>query len=101
MPAINYLVSVSFDIKDGDSEDYRAVYASFEKIGLTRRPKAENGEKVLLPTTMALGEFEATDSATIRDLITEKCVAVFKANNLNGELFVSTGEDWARIRSII
>jgi hypothetical protein len=50
---------------------------------------------------MALGEFEATDSATIRDLITEKCVAVFKANNLNGELFVSTGEDWARIRSII
>ena len=43
-PLMSYLVTVTFDIKGGDSKDYDMVYASFEKFGLRRKLKGESKE---------------------------------------------------------
>ena len=98
---MSYLVSVSFDIKDGKAEDYATVYAALEKVGLTRTPTSEDGRKINLPTTMVLGEFEATDNVSARLGIAAKCRKAFRDNKLKGEIFVAVGKDWAWLRRVI
>ena len=98
---MSYLVSVSFDIKDGKAEDYATVYAALEKVGLTRTPTSEGGQKITLPTTMVLGEFEANHSVFARLDIAAKCRKAFRDNKLKGEIFVAVGKDWAWLRRVI
>jgi hypothetical protein len=91
---MSYLVSVSFDIKNGNFNGYQAVYAGFEKAGLSRTQTTSNGKTIHLPTTMVLGEFDGESSAKVRDDVSDQCIAVFQANNLKGELFLTVGTGW-------
>lgn len=92
---MSYLVVVTFDIKEGDPDDYNVVYEGLEKIGLKRKIKPDQGEALTLPTTTTAGKIDGASAAAVRDDICTKAKAVFTDNKLNGEIFVSVGGDWA------
>lgn len=92
---MSYFVVVTFDIKDGEPDDYNVVYDGFEKIGLKRTVKSDQGDEITLPSTTTAGKIDGTSAGTVRDDICAKTKAVFAGNNLHGEIFVSVGGDWA------
>jgi hypothetical protein len=91
---MNYLVTVTFVIKGGDSEAYETVYASFEKFGLRRTINGTGEKSAKLPTTMTAGTFRGASGIKLRDDIAGRCHNVFSANSLHGELFVCVGGEW-------
>lgn len=92
---MSYFVVVTFDIADGDKEDYEAVSEGFEKIGLSTEITSNNKNKIKLPTTTTAGEFNGDSAVAVRDFVCTQTKAVFTNNSLKGEIFVSVGENWA------
>lgn len=92
---MSYLAIVSFDIKNGDADDYDNVYKGFEAIGLKKTITPDKGEAIMLPTTTTAGEFTGQSAATVRDSLCTDTQAVFTRNNIHGEIFVAVGGGWA------
>ncbi len=91
---MSYFCSVSFDLKDGKSEDYTNIYKALSSIGLAHSLKASNGSTIVLPTTMVAGEFNGPSAVKVRDDLTAKIIKAFEDNKLKGEIFVVVGGDW-------
>lgn len=92
---MSYFVVVTFDIANGDEEDYETVYEGFAKIGLSTEIASDSKTKIKLPTTTTAGEFNGDSAAAVRDFVCTQTKAVFTANKLKGEIFVSVGGNWA------
>ncbi|HEX8369796.1 MAG TPA: hypothetical protein VF604_14715, partial [Pyrinomonadaceae bacterium] len=69
---MSYLVFVTFDLKNASSQNYKDAYADLEKIGLKKIVVASNGNKVVIPTTSVMGEFNGSSAANVRDDIRQK-----------------------------
>jgi hypothetical protein len=92
---MSYLVSVTFDLEHGDSEDYQTIYDEFEDIGLKKVIRSSQGNDIVLPSTTTAGEFSADSAVEVRDDICTKTKAVFTNHGYEGEIFVHVGGDWA------
>ena len=92
---MSFLVVVSFDIKDASSKDYENLYNSFEKIGLKRSVKADDGKLYNVPTTTTVvGEFTGQTSAKVRDDLRELVKTAYRINKLTGDFFINVGNNW-------
>lgn len=91
---MSYMVVLTFDIHNGDSEDYETVTAALSKKGLQKRIKASDGDTVDLPENTYVGTFEGTGARDVAKDIREWAVDIFKAANVHGKAFVVAGGDW-------
>jgi hypothetical protein len=92
---MSFLVVVSFDIKNGISKDYDNLYNTFDKIGLKRSVKADDGKLYKIPTTTTVvGEFTGQTSAKVRDDVRELVKNSYRLNNLSGEFYINVGNNW-------
>lgn len=85
---MSYAVTVSLDIENGETEDYEAIYAYFEKIGLHRKIKGE--KEHTLPTTTLYGVFDGQSSVAVRDYISEQTELAYKEAKVSGKVFIAT-----------
>jgi hypothetical protein len=92
---VSYFVVVTFDITDGNSDDYNTVYGGFEELGLKGTIASNKGKSIALPTTTTTGTFNGQSAAVVRDDLCARTQTVFADNKLHGEIFVSAGGDWA------
>jgi hypothetical protein len=92
---MSYLVFCTFDLKSASNQDYQNAYADLEKIGLKKVVAGGNGNNVVIPTTSAMGEFNGTSAASVRDDIRSRVQSAFKARSFKSEIFVIIGGDWA------
>ena len=92
---MSYFVVVTFDIANGRSEDYEAIYQNFAALGLSRTLPSGQGNTVKLPTTTTAGEFNGQSASAVRDYLCDQTQQCFVRRRLNGEIFVSVGGDWS------
>lgn len=92
---MSYFVTVSFDLKNAQWEDYERIYNAFAALGLKKQLNASNGNVVQLPTTTCAGEFNGASAGAVCDDLASRCKAAVEQLNLSGEVFVAVGGDWA------
>ena len=90
-----YLVVVTFDLKDAESEDYECVDKGLSGIGLGKTVTGNSGKNVDLPYNTYVGEFPGTDAATIAQDILDRVLKAMQQCKVNGRLFVAVGDNWA------
>ena len=89
---MSYQVLCMFDLKNASSKDYENAYADLQKIGLKKVIASTNGEYVI-PTTSALGDFNGSSAASVRDDLRARVKAAFAARRFKSEIFVAVGSD--------
>ena len=92
---MSYLVTCSYDLKGGSRTDYENAYADLDKIGLKTAVVSSQGNKVVAPTTMTIGEFNGNSATTVRDDVSDKVQRAFTARRFTSEIFIVVGGDWA------
>lgn len=92
---MSYLAYCTFDLKNATSSDYDNAYADLKKIGLDRVIVADNGNKVVMPTTSVIGKFDGSSSGEVRDHVRDSVKKAFKSRGFTSEIFVIVGGDWA------
>lgn len=92
---MTHFVTVTFDIANGQYNDYQTVYKDFAELGLSRSLQTSQGKVVKLPTTTTAGEFNGASAAAVRDQVCTQAQQCFTRRGLQGEIFVSVGGDWA------
>lgn len=91
---MSHLVFCTFDLKDASSQDYKDAYKDLEEIGLTRVVEGKKRD-VVIPTTSVLGEFNTSDTATLRDNVREKIKTAFNNRGFDSEIFIIvSGSSW-------
>lgn len=91
---MTYLAFCTFDLKNATSTDYQNAYADLDRIGLKKVHKSNQGSDVVIPTTAAMGEFNGTSAASVRDHVRSQVKAAFAARRFKSEIFVVVGGDW-------
>jgi hypothetical protein len=89
-----FLVTCTFDLKDASLDDYREAYSLLDRIGLKKAIVADNGNKVVAPTTTTIGTFTG-QNAGVRDDVRSKVRTAFSNAGFSSEVFVVVGGDWA------
>jgi hypothetical protein len=92
---MSYLVFCTFDLKNASNQDYQNAYADLEKIGLKKVAVTDQGNKVVIPTTATMGQFNGTSAASVCTDIRNRVQNAFKTRGFKSEIFVITGGDWA------
>lgn len=92
---MSYFVVVTFDIANGRTEDYEAIYKDFAVLGFSRTLRSDKRGDVKLPTTIMAGEFNGQSAGAVRDYLCDQTQQHFGRRQLPGELFVSAGGDWS------
>jgi hypothetical protein len=90
---MTYQVFCTFDLKNQDQRGYDLAYADLAKIGLARVVVAGNGNKIVMPTTSAIGNFTGTTSEAVRDEIMQRVKAVFSQRGFKYEVFIVVGSN--------
>lgn len=92
---MSYGVLCTFDLKGASSTDYQNAYADLKRLGLHRAQDNSSGGTTVIPTTTALGSYNGTSAAAIRDDVRGKVQAAFSARGFRSEIFVVVGgTDW-------
>jgi hypothetical protein len=84
----SYAATVTLTLKNGEREDYDAVYEHLESIGLSRKIKGENEHT--LPETTLYGTFEANSAASLRDYISTESDKAYSLAGVSGKVFITT-----------
>jgi len=92
---MSYFVICTFDLKNASWTDYQTAYADLANIGLHKTVVSGQGTNVVAPTTMTMGEFDGTDSASICDHVRNRVQAAFRARHFSSEIFVVVAGNWA------
>jgi hypothetical protein len=92
---MSYLVTCTFDLKNASRQDYQNAYADLAGIGLKRVIVSDQGNEVVVPTTMTIGQFNGSSAAQVRDDIRDAVQGVFNKRRFSSEIFVVVGGDWA------
>jgi hypothetical protein len=90
-----HLVTLAFDLKDADSDDYDAADRELGKIGLSRKLQADGGKEVHLPFNTYAGEFSGENAAGVRDAVRDRAKHALQQCKVAGKLFVTVGGNWA------
>lgn len=92
---MSYMVTVSFDLKNAQTEDYARVYDAFKPLGLYKQIKADNGVAVQLPASTCAGFFNGTSAIAVRDDLATRLQTTVEQLGISGEVFVAIGGDWS------
>lgn len=92
---MSYLVFCTFDLKSASSKDYEIAYSDLEDLGMSRVQKNNKSGETVIPTTSAMGTFNGSSAATVRDDVRGSIKAAFEARRFKSEIFVVVGGDWA------
>jgi hypothetical protein len=92
---MSYLVTCTFDLKNASSDDYKNAYADLNRLGLKTAVVSGQGNRIVAPTTMTIGEFNASDAGRLRDDLGTQVQRAFQARGFTSEIFVVVGGDWA------
>lgn len=92
---MGYFAICTFDLVNGDDEDYQNAYNDLAKIGFKRDITSNQGSEFRLPTTTTAGTFEGVSAVQLRDDLRDKIKKAFSARRFKSEIFVSLGGDWA------
>ena len=90
-----YLVTCTFDLKNATSQDYQTAYADLANLGLKKIIASSQGNQVVAPTTMTIGEFNGQNAGAVRDSVRDAVQQAFSARRFSSEIFVVVGDDWA------
>lgn len=90
-----YLVTCTFDLRNATSQDYQTAYADLASLGLKKAIVSSQGNQVVAPTTMTIGEFNGQNAAAVRDSVRDAVQRAFSARRFSSEIFVVVGGDWA------
>lgn len=91
---MSYMVVLTFDIHNGDSEDYETVTAALSKKGFRKIVAPDKGDPVDLPENTYVGTFTGSNGREIAAEIRAWALEIFKAANVHGRVFVMAGNDW-------
>lgn len=91
---MNYLVVVSYDVKNGESSDHDFIHEELKQIGLEDRLTDSTGRVSELPATTVAGTFEGSSAKNVRNDICTKVGSTFRERNLQGKIFISVGGSW-------
>ena len=91
---MSYMVVLTFDIHNGDSEDYETVTNALAKKGLVKHVTASDNERIDLPENTYVGTFTGSDAREVAKSIREWALDIFKSANVHGQVFVMAGADW-------
>lgn len=89
------LAFCTFDLKNATSQEYKDAYAALKRLGLKRVVVASSGNKVVIPTTSAMGQFETSSVTDLRTTLRERVKKAFQAQGLESEIFLVVGTGWA------
>lgn len=92
---MSYLVFCTFDLKNGSVQDYKNAYTDLEALGLKKVMVEGNGNKVVIPTTSVMGEFNGQGAASVRDDMLSRIKGALQKRGFKSEIFVVVGGDWA------
>lgn len=87
---MGYLVVVTFD-RSADE----AIKTELSALGLNPQLTGDSGTVSGLPTNTFVGEINGSSSASIRDDIANKVLAIFKKHGVVSKIFVSVGDGWS------
>jgi hypothetical protein len=88
-----YFVTVTFDLRNADSEDYECADRKLADLGLSKQLQGTNGP-VDLPFNTYAGTFDGNDAPSVRDWVRERVKQALKSCQVRGKLFVAVGGDW-------
>ena len=91
---MGYMVVLTFDIHNGDSEDYETISAALSKKGLKKFTVAGDGERVDLPENTYVGTFNGGGAQDVAKDIRAWALDIFKATGVHGKVFVMAGDNW-------
>lgn len=92
---MSYLVFCTFDLKNATAQDYQNAYADLEKFGLKKVVVSNQGNKVVIPTTAVMGEFNGENASSISTDIRNRVQNAFSSRGFKSEIFVVAGTSWA------
>ncbi len=92
---MSYLAFCTFDLKSASTQDYQNAYSDLENIGLKKVAVTTQGNKVVIPTTAVMGEFNGKDAASVCTDIRNRVQGAFKSRSFKSEIFVVVGASWA------
>jgi hypothetical protein len=92
---MSYLVFCTFDLKNASNQDYQNAYADLDRMGLKKVAVTNQGNKVVIPTTATMGQFNGTSASSVCTDIRNRVQSAFKARSFKSEIFVIAGGDWA------
>jgi hypothetical protein len=90
-----YLVTCTFDLKNGSFQDYENAYSDLSRMGLRKVVIPTQGGEIVAPTTMTVGQFSGQSSSTVRDDVRDAVKQAFVMRRLQSQIFVVVGENWA------
>jgi len=92
---MSFLVVVTYDLHQADSDDYQCVKECLKKIGLLDTTANIRGdEENKLPNTTAAGQFDGVDIKTVKEDIRSKVLACMKKCGVKGKFFITVSDDW-------
>ncbi len=92
---VAYLVTCTFDLKNATSQDYQTAYADLASLGLKKVITSTQGNPVVAPTTLTIGEFNGQNATVVRDSVRDAVQRAFSGRRFSSEIFVVVGGDWA------
>lgn len=92
---MSYLVTCTFDLKGGTSQDYQKAYAALDRLGFKRVIVSDSGGNFVVPTTMTIGLFDGPGAKPVRQDLLQRTQLPFHNSGLKAELFLVVGGDWA------
>lgn len=95
---MTYIVLLTFDLKDGKSEDYKLISEKLAEVGLTQKPVGQGGNPADLPENTYVKECEKkefADSTAAKNAFVTYTQKVFQTNGFKGKIFCVVGESWA------
>jgi hypothetical protein len=92
---MSYLAFCTFDLKNASAQDYQNAYSDLENIGLKKVAVTSQGNKVVIPTTAVMGEFNGNDASSVCTDIRNRVQSAFNSRGFKSEIFVVVGGSWA------
>jgi hypothetical protein len=90
-----YLVTCTFDLENATSQDYQTAYVDLTNLGLKKVILSDQGNQVVAPTTMTIGQFDGQNAAAVRESVRDSVKRAFSSRRFSSEILVVVGGDWA------
>tara|TARA_R110002096_G_C14082188_1_gene676676 strand:+ start:186 stop:482 length:297 start_codon:yes stop_codon:yes gene_type:complete len=90
-----YLVTLTFDLKDAESQDYECIQTALAKISLQSKLKGKNGRFTDLSKNTFSGVVDGKTSLDLRETYTSNISKIFKDCKVKGRFYVSVGDNYS------
>lgn len=97
---MSYLVTLTFDLENGQSIDYETINDKLDELGLYREIKGSKNV-VQLPYNTYAGEFNGENKSEVRDYIAENVKSILREVSISAKFFITVGSGWAWLSSSV